>query len=440
MSHLPMRFYSRNAGFQVVFIEGGGDATQGLHFYQAISSDALSPVTYDTTLARTGTGSLKFLTPDNSVNSFSYAVIHLPYLSNDFDVYGDESKQWGALTGPGFRMSFWFRISAYPTSDRIFFGINGAAKDNEPVLKIGTSGNISLWVSHSTGDNQYGSTGPVLLVDTWYRICYATRWYRRYFNRIRIYLDGSLIISADNTGSNIAVFHDVGIQKILFGYTAGGNGTMNFDDLYVDQDDSTGDTGDIRITHKRPASNNVNDFSIAVGNNPANRWTNVNEQPLNVSNGWLEEASLSSVDENYGIENAATGDLNISGYTGVYPATVPATGVYTQWSSGLYIYECGTYIAINSDTNTIVASKSWAYIATSKGTVNAQNRVYIYNNGEPLYLNAHNVSKRPQSPTSENLDTNPQVFFQFFDSGLRIKPIRFHSVADNQPMIFSSRD
>ena len=71
--------------------------------------------------------------------------------------------------------------------------------------------------------------------------------------------------------------------------------------------------GAIRVTAKLPASNNVNQFTTAIGANPADRWTNVNERALSETNGWLDAVDAHA--ENYGIEAASAGDVNISGAT-----------------------------------------------------------------------------------------------------------------------------
>ena len=430
-----MRFHSRNSGYDVVFMEGGSDATRDVRFFQAATNGS-GTLSSDTTISKTGPCSIKCTTSFSS--DFAYLNVNLP----DPNIVGQIP-----IPGPGFRTSFYIYIRGYNLGSRIW-GIGTG--DQDYILVYDSSGVLKLQLFDGdflTGrHSQIGQDGPVLSINTWHRISYTHRVYGRKANDFRVYVDGALYISVKNhtgfpvpTGQNTPFPSRV--TDVSYGiYAASSQPTINFDDIYIDNSDMLSDPGDIRVTNKEPNSNNVNNFPVAIGNNPSNRWENVNEQPITTLNGWLENVGTSTVDENYGIEAANIGDVDISGYSGSYPGTVPAAGVSTKWSGGLNLYDCGVHIAVNNDNNSIVASQPWAYLATSTGTVNSINQVYLYSNGSALPLN-HSGGNQPRSPDGNILnETKARIFIPFFNTGSVLTPMRFHSVTDNQPMIFYSRD
>jgi len=377
----PMIFHSRtDQGYQVVFMEGGTDATRDLKFY-LLNSGGTTTITSDASVSKTGPCSIKLTSNQVSSDEFASVLVKLP----------DGPY---AIPGPGFRTSFYIRFSAYPAASLDIFARIFAIQtgDQDVIITVDNSGVLRLLLVDGVFPNyhsQVGGNGPTLSTNTWYRICYTQRVYGEYANEYRVYVDGSLAISVSNFGGK---FPNGGSPTYLpnphtlyYGFTITwlvSPMSMYLDDIYVDNSDMLSDTGDIRIIHKRPNSNRTNNFPVAVGNNPANRYENVNEQPLSISNGWLDNVGTTTgLEESYGIEAANAGDVDISTATGVYPSALPSVGVRTNSSGGLYLYECGVHIAVNSNNNSIVASKSWAYLATSIGSVNSENVVYLLHNG-----------------------------------------------------------
>ena len=129
---------------------------------------------------------------------------------------------------------------------------------------------------------------------------------------MRIYLNGNIDISTTNvTMSNGS---SVNLQ-LGWVSTPAANKILNIDDIYVDDSSSLTDTGDIRVTAKLPNAENVNDFDTAIGNaRGASDFNNVNERALSETNGWRHNA-LTAVNENYGLQNASAGDVDITGAT-----------------------------------------------------------------------------------------------------------------------------
>jgi hypothetical protein len=70
----------------------------------------------------------------------------------------------------------------------------------------------------------------------------------------------------------------------------------------------------VRVTAKLPAGDTTSNFGTAVGANPpsGSRYTNENERPLNVANGWTSSGAGQS--ERYLLQGPAEGDVNVSGF------------------------------------------------------------------------------------------------------------------------------
>lgn len=435
-----MIFHSRESGYQVVFSEGGSDATHDLSFYRANTGGSGATIISDSANFMTGSRSIK--TTIDSASDFAYLIVEFP-------------DGPSALPGPGMRTSFYVRFSAYPSaaagiSAQFFEPAEGGQDtkltiDNFGVLRLVLYDGIApFFVS------QIGSDGPTLLLDTWYRISYTRRVFGRLANDFRVYVDGVLAIDVKNhTGFPVPSGSSTGflsaIRRVSFGFFTfygGSLSSINFDDIYIDNSDSLEDPGDIRVINKKPNSNSTNNFPVAIGSNPASRWVNVDEQPISTANGWLQNSGSVLTQENYGIESESSGDFDLTGYSGVYPVS-PATGVDTRWSGGLYLYDCGVYFTINSDDLTIVDQKPWAYISTSFGTVNSLNRVGIYSNGSSISLNGIQITgdaSNPYNSQGQTLNTTPGVFFRYFDTANVLKPMRFHSISNAKPFIFNSRN
>ena len=265
-------------------MEAGTDATFGFEFY----SSTTGTVSSDPAQVQTGLRSIKC---DSTGSGLEASVL----------------KQ-GILDDAGRRISCYFRFSTLPTADTdILIAWASGDTSNPWSLRLRTSGKLALWSA-----SQLGTDGSTLSINTWYRISVAYKITSTTVYDLRVFVNGVLDISVTN---GTALF-TTGTLDLAVGWIGDGtnNAITNVDDLYVDDSAALTDPGNIHITAKLPNSNNVNNFNTAIGANPANRWTNVNERALSETNGWGDNAASTQL-ENYTLQTAAVGDVDISAAT-----------------------------------------------------------------------------------------------------------------------------
>lgn len=267
----------------ITFLEPGTDATGDLSFYPVTGGAASS----DSGVSHTGPRSLKLFTSSPA----TLATARTP----------------SCLADAGRRISFWFRTDTLPAANAV-------------IARFLTSAVQGVWTAtlKSTGiitQGGIGATGAdgtkVLAANTWYRITVSFTITSTTVFRFDLFVDGVLDSSA-----TAGTLTRVGADLLRFENNpgAGANVTNYFDDVYVDDGNDYTDPGDVRVTAKKPAANNTNNFDTAVGANPSDRWTNVNEVPLSDTNGWQHAAST-DVQENYTLQAASAGDVDITGCT-----------------------------------------------------------------------------------------------------------------------------
>lgn len=265
------------------FLETGTDATQGLEFWSASSGTVSS----STDVLHIGPRVLKLGT--NTIASVTKVFTG------------------GVLLNAG-RLTYYYRASIVGGQDRIVIVQTPSTIGRRFALER-TAGHTLQVRTGAGGGAQLGSNGSTLSLNTWYRIAIAWTVTDETTFTIKIYVNGVLDISTTNSGT-LALNNDD--NALVIGNTDV-SGTTYVDDLYVDDATTLDDPGDIRVTTKLPASNNVNQFTTAIGANPANRWTNVDERALSETNGWLDAVNANR--ENYGIQAAAVGDVDLTGAT-----------------------------------------------------------------------------------------------------------------------------
>lgn len=158
-------------------------------------------------------------------------------------------------------------------------------------------------------DEAIGTT--VIRPISWHRICLVWKGIDVNTNEIRVYLDGQLEATVTN--------HTVpgtGDTDVIVGFvtSTAAVSEMWIDDVYHDLSDSLIDPGPIHVTAKTPNTNSLNQFDTAIGNNPSNRWENVNERPISTSNGW-QHLDTTLVQETCGVQGQADGLDNLTGLT-----------------------------------------------------------------------------------------------------------------------------
>jgi hypothetical protein len=167
---------------------------------------------------------------------------------------------------------------------------------------------------NTTGVLQIVATGiptvsgtTVLLANTWYRISFAYVITNATTFTINLYLNGKLEASAVNTGTLTTTGTDQ--FRCIEGVTAAGaNFITYFDEIFIDDGTDLADPGNIGMTGKRRASTNAANFDTTLGTG------SVSEVPASIVNG-VQQAALSAVQQNYTLETASAGDVDIANAT-----------------------------------------------------------------------------------------------------------------------------
>lgn len=258
----------------------------------------------------------------------------------------------GTAADAGTRFSAYFYFNALPSSNASFFRIVSATNADQLDLYLDASGVLTLADAAAT---QIGGTGATLSTGTWYRISFAYTITSTTVNEFRVWVNGSLSITATNATINV---NGAATNKWQIGNNFA-NSTLDFrsSDHYSDNSSSLTDTGDIWVTAKRPNANGTsNQFTTQIGAGGSGYGTGhspqVNERPLSTTNGWSFAVSGVAKTEEYNIESKATGDINISTATIVdFVGWVYASSVSSETAS---IVLAGTSSNISlTSTNTM---------------------------------------------------------------------------------------
>lgn len=274
------------------FIESGTDATQDLSFY----SSTVNTVASATDQAHTGPRSLKC--SSGAGNSFADAF------------------RTGVLADAGRRISMWFRFDSTPSANCTFLAVR-QSDVTTVVTAVRLTNGLVLTIEPTGATFVTGTT--VLAANTWYRISLSYYITNSTTFQFKVYINGVLELTA-NAGTLTNVTSDAFNVRIG---AQGANRNHWFDDIYVDDGASSGsqpDTGNILVTAKRPLSNGTtNGYTTQIGAGGSGYGTGhapqVNEQPLSATNGWAMVGAGSAITEEYNIEGATVGDVNISGLT-----------------------------------------------------------------------------------------------------------------------------
>lgn len=290
---LPFSNFFRARAFAAnpVFMESGTDATQGTQFWTQYAGCVSS-----TTVSHTGPRSF-------ACNQGGWNGIN------------------GVLSDTGRRITFYLYISSFPSSDEDIMSVC-LADNGTTAFSINIQASSHKLINLITG---HLST-TVLQTGVWYRIAVSYTISSTTVNQVNVFIDGNPEISETNFTLNTT-----GATELELGRLSGLGGAgilFYFDDIYIDDGNTLDDPGDIRVTAKLPNADNTHQFTTNIGNNPGadSRYTNVNERPLSTSNGWQTGSANQS--ENYGIQNASTGDVDIS------TATLIANSAWVYANSG----------------------------------------------------------------------------------------------------------
>lgn len=263
----------------------------------------------------------------------------------------------GVVKDAGSRTSVYIYLNALPTSTASLLEWhvdNGGAVNFK--LKITSAGVLQLFET----TNQIGTNGTTLSTGQWYRISLAYTITSTTINRFEQFVDGVSSISVTN-----ATITTIGTSGLYVG-NQDGDATLDFrsSDHYVDDSASLTDTGNIWVTAKRPNANGTAvNFVTQIGSGGSGYGTGhspqVNERALSVTNGWSIVAVAATTEE-YNIESASTGDIDISAAT-----IVDYAGwVYTN----ALIAETGQIIVNNVTSNISIATANTMFTAFAGST------------------------------------------------------------------------
>ena len=272
------------------FLEPGGDAT----FNIAITTAG----GFWGTISGSPTVATDFV-HGNHLKSIQYAVNALNYTGTPSSTVSDT----------GSRVSFYIYLNALPSANATVLILRSAA--NAIKIKITSAGVVKLFETV----NEIGTDGPTLSTGVWYRISLAYTITSTTVNRFEVFVDGVSAISVTN-----ATITNTGTSLIRFG-NLDGNLTLDFrsSDYYVDDSSTLTDPGNIWVTAKRPNANGTAvEFTTQIGAGGSGYGTGhspqVNERALSVTNGWSISTTTKKT-EQYSIESASTGDINLTGAT-----------------------------------------------------------------------------------------------------------------------------
>lgn len=254
----------------------------------------------------------------------------------------------GVAADAGTRVSFYLYLVALPSADAMILQASNAGSGTVIFKLMLTSVGVLKIIDPNTLI-QKGTNGTTLSTGTWYRISVAYTFTSTTVNRVEQFVNGISSISITN-----ASWTAIGTDNFGFGNNDG-NSTLDVrnSDFYVDNSSSLTDPGDIWVTAKRPFSNGTtNGFTTQVGAGGSGYGTGhapqVNERPLSTTNGWSMVGAGSAITEEYTIEGASVGDMDISGKTLVDWAAWVSSGATVGELASIITggarstYQCGT--------------------------------------------------------------------------------------------------
>lgn len=247
----------------LLFIEDGSDSTYGLEPWSSVTGTVAS----SSTQANTGPRSLALSTTNSHVNVGNLSAAR--------------------------KFSWWVRPADFGAvgGSTFFLFMTGT------LFRRNSTGKIDLLWKTSASDS-----GTIVVPNNaWTHIqvlCNSD------FTNVSLYINGALDYSSSHPADGLTSPFD-------FGFWHGANsGTTYLDDFVIDDSSNQIWFGTLRCTYKGPASLNTNNFDTGIGSG-TNRYDRVAERAISLTNGWQHAAS-SDVQENYGIQDASAGDVDIS--------------------------------------------------------------------------------------------------------------------------------
>lgn len=242
------------------------------------------------------------------------------------DTASGDSVDWIGVGSTSFRFSFNIYFLAFPNvaspgNSTIFITdtLHDAGLD---IIKWRIDNVGVLRMFPGGGGGQIGSDGSVALSTLRKtRISGAANITNTTTHDFRLWVDGVLCISTHNTGT---LGTASGAQFLNIGTNGDTTVDMRISDVAVDASSALTDIGAgtspdrVDVYGKRPVANGTtNNFSTQIGAGGSGYGTGhspqVNEQPLSQTNGWSMIGAGSAITEEYTIEAANVGLVDISG-------------------------------------------------------------------------------------------------------------------------------
>lgn len=265
----------------------------------------------------------------------------------------------------GGRISVYLYLAALPSSTDSILNVTQTAFGTSVIrIRLTSTGVLQLW----DGVAQRGSNGSTLATGVWYRICMAWKITSSSVNDVRIFKNGVTDISVTNTTITTVTSADI----LLGNASSDGSLDMRSSDHYIDDSNSLLDTGDIWVTAKRDVANgSINGFTTQIGSGGSGYGTGhapqVNERALSTTNGWSMIGAGSAITEEYTIEAASVGDIDISRATLIdYMGWVYAKALASETAS-IVVGGATSNISLTS-TNTMFTKMADSAIYPTGGT------------------------------------------------------------------------
>lgn len=332
----------------VLFLEPGGDADFAVN-----TQTTTPPGFWDSTLTGGATIATDFVhTPH--LKSIKYA----PSGSNTVN---SPASSCGSSGG---RVSFYIYLNHLPAADNYIFTLLTNGPASMVRIQLRTTGALQLLQAGGTQISTDSST--LLTTGRWYRICLAYTWSSQTVNAWRVYIDGSLNI----TSGSVTLTPTAAPGLFWLGNINGDTSLdMRSSDHYTDDTTSLADTGNVWVTAKRPFANGTtNGFTTQIGSGGSGYGSGhalqENERPISTTNGWSVVAAGSGVTEEYNIEGAAVGDMNITGLviTGASMGWLVAKSLLSETAS-IMLNGITTNISLTSTISIITKMSTLAYPA-----------------------------------------------------------------------------
>jgi hypothetical protein len=308
----------------IVFLEPGGDATGGLEFW----TSSTGTITVDNQWsARTGPDALSLVQIAKVTKSGVLAAagrrVSVSVVTNNLASLGAAFMQFNLSNGTGV-----FHLSM----------VNGHV----------TVMNPATFATFGTGT-------ATLNFSQRYRVAVSYTISSTTVNRIKVWVDGVLDIDL----TNVTLPQSAADTFVLQGCNSGVTPLAFFDNVYIDDGTTLDDPGNVKVTAKLPAALNTNSFDT-LGGSGTNRYDRVSDRPLSIAN-FIEHAGGTDVQENFGLQALAVGDVDLTGATilgraaWIYAKQNPILGTGTPKATG-----SGTSAAAGT---TITATLSAAVVA-----------------------------------------------------------------------------